>query len=518
MFNNLLYTLEVILLYRQIHKGIKLSVYMLTILGGLLVSVSHATVVAKYDLLELSLTAEKSYWNPYLQMPGNSFSPSFVVGAFIGPNGEKIQIDGFWDGGRVWKIRMAPMAVGIWTYQTSSPDPGLNGNKGSFECIRSESPGFIRIHPQNPYAFVYDDGTPFFWMGDTQVIFYHHNKGDYSFDNGTFQSLQDLRASQGITSLYFGSWLFKKKGNFAQNEGGYNFNKSNPDLLNPSFWQWADKRLQYVVSKGMVPGLGVGWPDQGIASFGDNRLMRALRYMIARYAAYNVMWILFGEADEFGMGWENKVRYFGKTVKKLDPYNHLLSTHVTNRTSPSIGGDSWLDINTEQIAGCSYIIPDRKNKKPVVNLEFGYEGNISPDVLRKRAWGIVCNGGYFQYGDNLKRTTPGRTYCANLAYFFTKETKFWRLDPHSEYVKQGTGYCTAIPGQEYVVYLPSGGRCMVDLLAGKGTFSVAWYNPQSGYYPDKSKIAGGKIASFAPPDPNDWVLHLKKLPGVHPAE
>src|SRR3972149_461845 len=78
-----------------------------------------------YDIFEITLTATGTYSNPYLQMAGDNTSLGFVVANFSGPNNETITIDGFWDGGNTWKIRMAPTAVGMWTYTTSSIDPGL---------------------------------------------------------------------------------------------------------------------------------------------------------------------------------------------------------------------------------------------------------------------------------------------------------------------------------------------------------------------------------------------------------
>src|SRR5215510_12710408 len=78
--------------------------------------------IPKYGIFELPLTATGNYANPYLQMPGDDTSRGFVVGTFTGPGGKTIIIDGFWDGGNSWKIRMAPTVVGDWSYKTSSPD------------------------------------------------------------------------------------------------------------------------------------------------------------------------------------------------------------------------------------------------------------------------------------------------------------------------------------------------------------------------------------------------------------
>src|SRR5262245_39997169 len=83
--------------------------------------------VPRYDVFEIALTAAGSYHNPYLEMPADATTRGFVVGTFTGPGGEKITIDGFWDGGSTWKIRMAPTVVGTWRYTTFSADAGLNG-------------------------------------------------------------------------------------------------------------------------------------------------------------------------------------------------------------------------------------------------------------------------------------------------------------------------------------------------------------------------------------------------------
>jgi hypothetical protein len=467
-----------------------------------------ATEVPLYGVFEVTLTATGNYSNPYLQMPGDDATPGFVVATFTGPNDEAIKMDGFWDGGDIWKIRMAPTAVGTWSYVTSSVDPGLDGRSGLFEVVASSNRGFVRVHPDNPFAFAYDDGTPFFWQGDTHIIFYNAN--NFRFDDGSFQQHWETRASQGFTSIYFGTWIWKKRGNFAENEGGFNFNNSDPDQLNPAFWQWADKRLEYVNSQGLVPGLGIGWPDQGVLNFGNDRLMRGRRYIIARYAAYNVMWILFGEWNE-GVSLSD-LNGFGNAVKKFDPYDHITSTHATGTFGSN---ESWADITVRQGSSShvSVTLQERaKYGKPFVNVEFSWRSPLDLDARytarRKAAWTIVTNGGHVGYGEDRELVTPGLTYMQHLGAFFWFKTKFWLLQPHNEFVTSGTGYSIAIPGEEYVVYLPSGGDITMDLSGASGTFPTEWYNPRTGEYTGQSTVAGGAVQAFSAPDSNDWVLHI----------
>lgn len=64
------------------------------------------------------------------------------------------------------------------------------------------------------------------------------------------------------------------------------------------------------------------------------------------------------------------------------------------------------------------------------------------------------------------------------------------------------GWCYARVGEEYVVYLPSGGDTNVSSLPT--TYTATWFNPQDG-----STSPAGTGPTFAAPDANDWVLHIR---------
>ena len=115
-----------------------------------------------------------------------------------------------------------------------------------------------------------------------------------------------IRSSQGFTTAFWGFYGFNKEQfnlKTQQNEGGPPFVNFDPDLLNPAYYQFGDKRVVEMLNYGIVPMFTLGWPDQGILKFGHTRLKRYWRYLIARYSAYNVIWNLFGEADEFPNKW-----------------------------------------------------------------------------------------------------------------------------------------------------------------------------------------------------------------------
>jgi len=75
-----------------------------------------------------------------------------------------------------------------------------------------------------------------------------------------------------------------------------------------------------------------------------------------------------------------------------------------------------------------------------------------------------------------------------------------------------TRYCLAHPGEEYLVYLPEGGRVTLDLCDAAGEFAVEWYLPQvkrtlAGARP----LVGGDYVVTVAPYTGDAVLYLKRM-------
>ncbi len=70
-----------------------------------------------------------------------------------------------------------------------------------------------------------------------------------------------------------------------------------------------------------------------------------------------------------------------------------------------------------------------------------------------------------------------------------------------------TAYCLAQSGSEYLVYQPMGGAFTVTLAGG--TYSVEWFNPQTGTASAAGAMKGGADVKFTPPFDGDAVLYLK---------
>src|SRR5688572_14250414 len=120
-------------------------------------------MVPKWTRFEQSLRSSVNY--------PNALQDATVSVVFTSPLGETNVVYGFWDGGRVWRVRFSPDQPGLWTYATTCSDVanrGLHNKRGSFLCTaavrgnRFGTHGPVRVARDNR-NFEHADGTPFFW-------------------------------------------------------------------------------------------------------------------------------------------------------------------------------------------------------------------------------------------------------------------------------------------------------------------------------------------------------------------
>ena len=479
--------------------------------------------IGKWEVYEVTLITTNSYSNPYKDVT--------LSATFNGPGGEELTLEGFWDGGNTWKVRIAPTKVGTWTYTITSSDDQLNGTTGTFETVSSDKKGFIKVNPDYRYSFMYDDGTPFFWMGDTLW-------DDPGYDR--FKDYIDLISSHGYNSYH--NIVAHDRYDYQENEGGAPFEMidaahRNYDRLRPEFFQEYDKRVTYANSKGLMPQFWITWSVEFV-KFDQPQYESYVRYMIARYAAYEVAWVVSGEYDHPGVGADvSEYAYHGNVIYQRDPYKHPISIHpwVSNN---EFGNDAWLTYVMLQSNHISFdhavvhaaIINDRTYDKPVVDGEPEYlrpDTGITIDGWRKTAWSTVLAGGYFDTGyqhifwdpDNhygythsgwdldYPENIQGMAQMKHLYDFFQK-VEFWNMTPSDNLVSSGTAYCLANAGQEYVIYLPDGGSVTVELSYATGTLNVEWYDPKDGTYRDRGTVTGGGSKTFTPLFGGDAVLHI----------
>jgi hypothetical protein len=407
--------------------------------------------VPRWEIHEFELHGRSLAANPYLD--------AALVGEFTSPSGKKFRVDGFHDGGDTWKLRFSPDEEGVWTYRLSGENVELE-QRGRLRCVRSKNRGFIRIHPENPYAFAWSDGTPFFPMGDTCYGLFDDSpitpelRRQY-LETRRRQRFNFVRMSVGHS--------------YARAQGDPGFwawggTPEHPDLdrLNPEFFRRFDALLRQMKECGMNAELlllnfySLPYTDTKLWTPARERLW--LRYLVARYAAFTniFLWTLSNEYETHPDGayrldqpgdieWAKTT---ARMIKQFDPFRHPVTVHPvvsssTRGTAPRdpydppwrIGGffgeGNEIDVLSQQTgqfgSGTAWnetlqcwngdsadlvasLRADRHYSKPVLNTESGYEylrGHPTErkqvhhtDKVRRTAWRVVCAGGYFAAGFN----------------------------------------------------------------------------------------------------------------------
>lgn len=140
------------------------------------------TNVGRFEKIEFQLTLTNQYAHPFdpaevdLRLEVTSPDGSNVtVPAFFGQDyerrrlgGEGRQRDWFYPTGLPgWKARFAPMSLG--RYRAVALLKDRHGEARSepvtFECVPSQSKGFVRVSRKDPRFLEYSEGQPFFAMG-----------------------------------------------------------------------------------------------------------------------------------------------------------------------------------------------------------------------------------------------------------------------------------------------------------------------------------------------------------------
>jgi hypothetical protein len=368
---------------------------------------------------EWSLQAKKPRKNPWGEIS--------VSAVMTGPDGTQKKFPLFWVGGDEWKLRVSVSRPGIYTLRTEcsdQADTGLQGREAILvaEGIRQESnPLFLHgpVGVKKGKGFFHEDGTPFFWFGDTWWM----QMSDRVRWPQDFSTLAGDRAARGFTVaqvvLGFPGDLATDDPRTA-NEGGLPWEK---DLgrINPRYFDACDLRLQTIIRAGILPCILGSW-GYHLLTLGEERMTSHWRYLVARYGAWPVAWSLAGETamsyylSKDPAGDTEKLRAawsrVSKAIRSFDPYERPLSAHPRRTSWDDLEDSSALDYLMLQPGhmrnalgiGVACIADARARfpNKPVVNAEPPYEGHMGtngPDVQRFAFWSSILSGAAgFTYG------------------------------------------------------------------------------------------------------------------------
>jgi hypothetical protein len=420
--------------------------------------------IAANRVAEVTLVSAKRYRDP----PGEVEVDAIVTQ----PDGSRLRVPAFWAGGDRWRFRYSSRQPGQAAWRTECSDAtnsGLHGVEGKIEVTACEGDnplyrhGPIRVAGDHRH-FEHADGTPFFWLGDTWW------KGLCKrIPWEGFQKLAADRKAKGFTVAQIVAGPYPDEAAFdprLANEGGMPYEKDYA-RVNPAYFDYADRRIQQLAEEGIVPAIVGGW-GYHMPQIGAAKMKRHWRYLVARYAAYPVVWIIAGEATEPRGPWPEVARY----VHTLDPYHRPATFHPNCGKSAraSVPDESVIDFDMLQTGHAdmgsapmtiALLSWQRSHTPPmpVVDGEVDYEGHMMSnrqDVQRYMFWVCMMNGaaghtygagGIWQMNSATDRGAdyeytpwfeamelPGSRQLG-LGKKLLEEYPWWRFEPHPEWVE-----------------------------------------------------------------------------------
>ena len=433
-------------------------------------------------MVEWTVESHKTYADPFNDVN---------VDVIFAKDGQSWRVPTFWRGGQQWTVRFAPPEPGEYDYRLESTDannPDLNGHQGRIRVTAYSGPdellrhGMLQVSANKRY-FAYADGTPFYWLGDT---WWTGLSDRLSWDG--FQKLALDRQSKGFTVVQMAAGLVPTEEQAPvdpghRNEGGAVWDPQFKQI-NPRYFDYVDRRIQFLLDHGMVPAIVGAW-GATLNQMGVPKLEQHWRYLVARYGAYPVFWILGGEVLDpppevaghydsliqsgIVRGWTEVARY----LRATDPYHHPLTVHeesapydtalqdesLTDFDLFQIGHWGWPSIAAE-VAQLNLHYSRTTVTKPLVVGEIGYEklGETHfEDFQRTAFWLAMLNGAAghtygaagvweaytadkpfqrnrwsiinWEEGMNL----PG-SYQVGLNAKLLRQYPWWRFQPHPEWV------------------------------------------------------------------------------------
>jgi hypothetical protein len=358
----------------------------------------------------------------------NPFVDYFIKGVFKGKN-ETVEVDGFYDGEGVYKVRFMPSFEGEYTFEVggSFSDEKYYGN---FKVTEPSANNHGPVRVAQTYHFAYEDGTPYYSVGTTCYVWTHQplemqEKTLETLKKGYFNKIRfcvfpkhyDYNFKDPITFPYEGTPCDSSKitkNNFGEFTGSNPENKWDFKRFNPEHFRLFENRIKDLMDLGIEADLIIMHPYDrwGFSEMDEECDDLYWKYVIARFAAYrNVWWSLANEYDLMNKktlaDWER----YAKIICEKDPYNHLRSihncvhfydysrpwvTHCSIQRQPIVKmvekTDEWREIY----------------RKPVVIDEMCYEGNIDHDwgnisgkELVRRFWETTLRGGYAGHGETF---------------------------------------------------------------------------------------------------------------------
>lgn len=420
--------------------------------------------------------------------------------------------------------------------------------------------GNLRVS-ENHRFLVFEDGTPFFYLGDTGWELFHRlNKEE------TEKYLENRRA-KGFTVIQAVALAELDGLNTPNAEGNKPLINNDPLKPNEAYFAHVDWVIKKAAEKGLFIGLLPTWGDKidrkwgkGPVIFNKENAYKYGQWIGNRYRnSPNIIWINGGDREGGGDNFP-VWNALAEGIKSVDK-NHLMTFHPSGESSSSqwFHNCPWLDFNMTQTGHAQrsyaaykrFIINDYNLDpvKPCMDGEPRYEDHPvawdpgtmgwfnDADVRQALYWNLFSGSFGHTYGCHpvWQMKTPEREAvglvrnnwydvldlpgASDLIYArrLIESRPFLSRVPDQSLIVPSyypeTDYVVATRGDGYAfVYFPTGWSAVINIqLLGASGIHSYWYNPRTGESNLIETIDDISPRKFTPPSGgrgNDWILVL----------
>ena len=415
-----------------------------------------------------------------------------------------------------------------------------------------------------------EDGSPFFWLGDTAWELFHklsREEADLYLENRAerkFTVIQAVALAEN-DGLRVDNAYGRKP--LLQNSNG-EYDPTMPDVQididnTYTYWDHVDYIVDKAASLGMYIGFLPTWGDKYNICWGkgpdifDGENARIYgKWLGDRYKdKINIIWIMGGDRQLMTARHFDVINQMAAGIKEGDGGTHLMTLHPAGGHSSSfhVHDEKWLDFNMIQ-SGHSDLNKDnykmvsddyvRLPIKPVLDGEPCYEdhpvgfkplnGYFDDSNVRQAAyWALFAGAFGHTYGHHsvwcmctepaeyyimdwkTAITRPGASQMQYARILMESRPSLNRVPDQSLVAENYTGanHLQACRGNDYAfIYSPNGLPIQVNMGVISGDkVKASWYNPRNGESLYIGECHNANVQKFIPPSSgrnDDWVLIL----------
>ena len=417
---------------------------------------------------------------------------------------------------------------------------------------------------------VFEDGTPFFYLGDTAWELFHR------LSKAEAEKYLENRREKGFTVIQAVALAELDGLNTPNAEGEKPLVDNDPTKPNEKYFAHVDWVIKKAEEKGIFIGLLPTWGDKWNKKWGvgpeiftaENAKLYG-EFLGKRYKNNpNIIWIVGGDRPVESDLQRQIVQQMALGLKAGDEGIHLISFHPSGGSGSAqyFHNDNWLNFNMRQNGHSAsyterYFMTredyNREPAKPVMDAEPIYEDHpinfdpdknghsVATDVRRPLYWDLFSGAFGHTYGHHSvwQMYAPGlepinrplmpwyeaidQPGAGQMVYgrFLIESRPFLTRIPDNSIIVTD-GVASSVPGRgEYtfvatrdqqgtyaMVYVPTGRKFSVRMDVIKGENVIAWwYNPRNGEAEQIGKYANTGTQTFNTPTPGeslDWILVL----------